>query len=246
MSFTVTVLGCDGSYAAPGGACSGYLLRTGSTSVWLDAGPGTLANLQRHVPLTDVDAVVVTHVHPDHCLELPVVRNALRYILNRSGLRVITTRDVRDLVEHISSGAEPTFSWEVVSDGSEAQVGDLTFRFVRSDHPVETLAVRVTGEGRTLVYSADTGARFDPSALTAHGSGADLALIEATLPTGEEDTVQHLSARQAGAMGTALGARRLLLTHLKPGSDAAARQGEAEAAFAGPVGLAVLHHSYEV
>ncbi len=64
--FTLTVLGTDGSYPAPGGACSGYLLQAGGRSVWLDAGPGTMANLQLHVGLEQLDAVVVSHAHPDH------------------------------------------------------------------------------------------------------------------------------------------------------------------------------------
>lgn len=245
-SFTVTVLGCDGSYAGPGGACSGYLLRTETTTVWLDAGPGTLANLQRHVALGDLDAVVVSHEHPDHCLELPVLHNALKYLLHVSGLRVITTGGVRSIVDGINDGAEPTFCWEVATDGSGSRVGDLAFRFARSDHPVETFAVRVTGPGGSLVYSADTGNGFDPAALDVDGSGVDLALIEASLAPSREDTVQHLSGRQAGTMASALGARRLLLTHMSPGSDPAARCEEAASTFDGPIEVATMHHTYGI
>ena len=79
MGLTVTVLGCDGSYAGPDGACSGYLVSSGDTHVWLDCGPGTLANLQRHIDLHDLSAIVVSHSHPDHWAELPVAYNALGY-----------------------------------------------------------------------------------------------------------------------------------------------------------------------
>src|SRR5581483_215884 len=66
VAFVLTVLGCSGSYPGPAQACSGYLLRCQGTVIWLDAGSGTLANLQRHVGLAEVDAVVLTHEHPDH------------------------------------------------------------------------------------------------------------------------------------------------------------------------------------
>src|SRR4051794_5409200 len=100
------VLGCDGTYAGPGGACSGYLVQSGTQRLWLDAGPGTLARLQQHVALTDVDALVVTHEHPDHCGELPVLRNALRFVLGVAGLPVLTTAGTRRLVEQLTGGAE--------------------------------------------------------------------------------------------------------------------------------------------
>ncbi|MEJ7583806.1 MAG: MBL fold metallo-hydrolase [Acidimicrobiales bacterium] len=221
-------------------------MRTDTTCIWLDAGPGTLANLQRHVSVGDLSAVVVTHEHPDHCLELPVLRNAMRFALDLSGLRVITTAGVRDLVDDISDGAEPTFVWEVVTDGSTIRVGDLELRFVRSDHPVETYAVVIGQDQRRVFYSADTGAGLDPASVGTGGHGVDLAIIEATLPPDREGTYQHLSGRQAGAMARDLGARRLLLTHLSPGTDGKARQDEAETTFDSPVELATIHHSYEV
>ncbi len=79
MGLSITVLGCSGTYAGPGGACSGYLVRSNDTSVWVDTGPGSLANLQQHIDLASLDAIVVSHSHPDHWGELGVVRNALKY-----------------------------------------------------------------------------------------------------------------------------------------------------------------------
>ena len=67
----LTVLGCSGSYGAPaGGACSGYLVRAGDASIWMDCGNGTFAHLQQHLEIEDLTAVVLTHGHPDHCVDI--------------------------------------------------------------------------------------------------------------------------------------------------------------------------------
>ncbi len=246
MGLTLTILGCDGTYAGPGGACSGYLLRSATTSVWIDAGSGTLSALQRHVALADLDAVIVTHVHPDHCLELPVLRNALRFGVGIEGLRVVSTAEVRDLVDQITGGAAPTFGWEVATSGDSLDIGDLHCSFARTDHPVETLAVRVGHGGRSLVYTSDTGPRFTLAGLVLDGGGVDLVLCEATLAAEREGDAPHLSGRQAGTMAAAAGARRLVLTHLAPGSDPVARQAEAATTYDGPITVAIAGDTHEI
>jgi ribonuclease BN (tRNA processing enzyme) len=245
VGLTLTVLGCDGTYAGPGGACSGYLVRSETTSLWVDAGSGTLSALQRHVALADLDAVIVTHAHPDHCLELPVLRNALRFGVGVEGLAVVTTAEVRDLVEHLTGGAEPTFAWQVVTGGDTLDLGDLHCTFAGTDHPVETLAVRVDHDSHSLVYTADTGPRFTLAGLVPAG-GVDLALCEATVPADREGEAPHLSGRQAGTIAAAAGARRLVLTHLAPGSDPVARRAEAATTYDGPITVAATGVTYRI
>jgi ribonuclease BN (tRNA processing enzyme) len=247
VSLSVTVLGCSGTYAAPGGACTGYLVRGGGVNVLLDCGPGVLANLQQHLALGDLDAVVVSHEHPDHCSELGVLQNAWRYALGRERLRVLGTAGARGKAEGLASHGtvEPTFAWNDLVDGSRAELGGLTLTFSRTDHPVETLAVRVDdAEGRSLAFSADTG----PDWSFAHlGAGIDLALCEATfLAEREPDGISHLSARQAGAMCREAAVARLVITHHWPGDDLDAHRAEAEAAFGAPVEVAELHATYVV
>lgn len=241
MTLSVTVLGCSGSYPGPGGACSGYLVRGAGTTLWLDAGSGTLANLQRHVSLHDVDAVVLSHEHPDHWSDVEGFRVACAYVVERSGVPVYATAGVG---ERVFPDFEPVLEWHVVGDGDQVQIGGLAVRFARTDHPPETLATRVDADGRSLAYSADTGARWSFEAL---GPGINLALCEATyLSDREKPGSTHLSARQAGAMARRAGVGRLLLTHLWPIIDPARAREEAAAAFGGPVAVAQLHREYDV
>lgn len=240
---TITVLGCSGTYAGPGGACSGYLLRTAATSVWMDCGPGSLANLQRHVPLTELDGIVVSHSHPDHWLELPVTLNALRYGLDlpRAGLPLLWTARTAEQFRKIAPDPRPTFAPQVVDARSVARIGDIDLRFSRTDHPVETLAIRAEQGGRSVVYSADTGDGWRLASLGSDiGKTIDLAVVEATLDESEAGVVQHLTATQAGRQAAQAGVASLLLTHLAPGSDADARRADAARTFDGPIEVAEI------
>jgi len=239
--FSLTVLGTDGSYPGPGGACSGYLLRAGGFCTWLDAGPGTLANLQLHIPLAHLDAVVVSHAHPDHWSDLEGLYVALRYFVGRQGLPIYAPDGLRDVM----SGERPdgTFDWHVIKDGASADLGPVRWTWARTDHPVETLAARAETQGRSLGYSADTGPRWSLSSL---GEDLNLALIEASLATEAEGSLQHLSARQAGALAAAAGAQRLLLTHLAPPIDRARAREQAELTYGAEVEVAEVGRTWQI
>ena len=241
--FQCTVLGADGSYPGLNGACSGYLLRTEATAVWLDTGTGTLANLQRHMAPQDLDAVIVTHVHDDHCANLADYRVMLFCADNtREGVPVYAASRVRERLfpngEH-----EPYFIWTEIEGGVVLEIGDFTFRFSETDHPVPTLAVRTDAHGRSLAYSSDTGTEWQLSEL---GSDFDVALVEAALRKGEEDGPFHLSPSQAGLMAREAGAKRLILTHLRPDHDRETIRSEAVATFGADIELAETGATYNV
>ncbi|MGI8983154.1 MAG: MBL fold metallo-hydrolase [Acidimicrobiales bacterium] len=236
----MTVLGCSGSYAGPGGACSGYLLDDGTTRLWLDAGPGTLANLQRHIAFDDLDAIVLSHEHPDHWTDLEGWAVVCRYRLDRRAFPIYAPAGLR---EHTYTPGSPAFAWHTVAGGDSVRAGTMALMFSRTDHGPETLAVRIDAGGRSLGYSADTGSAWSLEAL---GPGLDLVLCEASLSTEEEDTMQHLSARQAGAQARAAGAGRLVLTHLWETVDLGEAQSRGAEAFGAPVAVAEVGARYEV
>jgi len=241
MAMTLTVLGSSGSYAGPGQACSGYLVSSHGTNVWVDCGPGTLANLQQHIALEDVTGIVASHAHADHWVELTVAHVAFEHYLEREGVPVFGTAEVRERLE-AARGAKlgPTFDWQTITDGSSFELGGMRFSCAETDHPVETLAMRIDDleGGRTLVYSADTGSEWPLSAL---GGDVDLALCEATLPEEEAGTFTHLTARQAGEAARDAGAGRLVITHLAPGLDQDRARRQAAEAFGKDVEVATPH-----
>lgn len=256
----VTVLGASGSYPGPGRACSGYLVEGGGVRVVLDLGSGTLANLMavlaaRRAPavpegladarlLDDVDAVVISHEHPDHWTDLTGLRVALRYGSGRRGLPVHLTAGTRDVLGRVCDELDPPFDLHEIDDGHLVRVGGLALRFSATDHYVPTLACHVTDGVHALAYSADTGPYWS---LRRWGEHVDLALLECShLADREAEGVLHLSARQAGVMAAEGGAGSLLLTHLVPGLDRAEALAEARAEFAGPVALAEERRTYVV
>lgn len=240
MALTVTVLGCSGSFPGAGGACSGYLVDDGATRAWVDAGSGTLANLQRHVALDEVDAVVLSHEHPDHWTDLEGWKVALRYLLERTAFPVYAPASLK---RRTFPDTDAQLDWHDVADGDRADVGTLSFAFSRTDHGPETLGMRVDGGGRSFGYSADTGPGWSVEAL---GAGLDLVLCEATVGVEDEGKMQHLSARQAGASARDAGARRLVLTHLWPTLDAERARAEGSDAFGAEAEVASVGARYEV
>ena len=247
MTITVTVLGSSGSYPGRDKACSGYLVRGGGTTVWMDAGSGSMSNLQKHIRLDEVDAVVISHEHPDHWADLNGFQVACAY---GDGPDCVQVYAPSTLCEFMYTFNKASLEWTVITDGSQVQIGGQAWSFSRTDHPPETLAARVEVDGAVLGYTADTGTGWSPSSL---GEGMDLLLAEATFQdkdaaevAAEGTSVGHLSARQAGELARAAGVRRLVITHIWPTHDVDLSRRQAEEGFGGPVEVADDGDKFEV
>jgi ribonuclease BN (tRNA processing enzyme) len=231
---SVIVVGCDGSWTGPGGAGSGYVVASGTTCLLLDAGPGTFANLQQCIEPATIDAVIISHHHPDHWTDLYALTTHARFALGRQGIPVYAPAG---LAERARLEDSPVIEWHEVTDGDTVQIGALACVFCRTDHSFETLAVRIDGGGRALGYSADTGPGWSLAEL---GTDLDLVLSEATYTVEHEGTAGHLSGRQAGEQARKAGARRLVVTHRWPTIDPSTLADEAQVAFGSAVEQAAI------
>ncbi len=240
----LTVLGSSGSYGAPfGGACSGYLLREGDTAIWMDCGNGTFPILQEHIDPGELSAVVITHEHPDHCVDIYGLHVLLRYGLDVEGMPVFAPGGAEERLGSLVANWGPTFEWNAIDEGDKARVGAIDLRFSRTDHPPPTYAVEATAAGRRLIYTADTGPAWS---IDAFGAGADLVLSEASYLHDDIPIDIHLSAHQAGVAAREAKARRLLFTHLWPQVDPEASIAEGSEAYGDAITLAVPHLVTEI
>jgi ribonuclease BN (tRNA processing enzyme) len=228
------VLGCDGSWVGPGGAGSGYLVRAGGTTLCLDTGPGTFAHLQQVIDPATLDAVLISHHHPDHWSDLYGLETHARFASEQTPIPIVAPAG---LAVRTRLQDSPVLRWQTVTDGSRVAVGEVSCSFHRTEHSGETLAVRLDAAGRSLGYSADSGPGWSLSEL---GTDLDLVLCEATYTREHEGEAGHMSGRQAGEQARRARARRLVVTHRRPAIDARTLASEAEAAFGGPVEQAII------
>lgn len=239
-ALTVTVLGSSGSYAAPDNPCTGFVVQSAGAAVLYDCGPGTAGPLQAAIELDDLSAIVLSHCHPDHWLELPVLRNVFTWFVPRSGIPVYGTARTAEMDEAVTvrvPGAPTPFDWTVIDASSRVTIGDQQWSFDRTDHPVETLAARVSSDGVSVLFTSDSGPRWS---FDEFGEGVDGAFCDAShLACHEGHGIPHMSAREAAVRASAAGVGRLVLTHLIPGSDPVAHREEAAAAYGGPVDVAL-------
>lgn len=219
----LTILGANGPYPGADGACSGYLVEGGGARLMLDAGSGSLARLMARLPLTELDAVVLSHLHFDHMSDLLPMVYALSFSGRTTPLRVIAPdapEGVRALLNR------PEFCIEVPSDTA---VGGLLLSFVPARHPVPAYMVSVEEGGRRLAFTGDTNTC---ECLEAFAAGAHLLLADAGLLARDwSEKSPHLSAALCGELAARAGATRLMLTHLSPRYDPDEVLAEAAAAF---------------
>ncbi|NOY54572.1 MAG: MBL fold metallo-hydrolase [Actinobacteria bacterium] len=239
----MTVLGSNGTFSTPGRPTSGYLITHADTRIWVDTGSGTFAALQAVIDYRTVDAVVVTHVHADHSVDLFGFHYAIKYGPGgKAGIPVFCPEGLHEQVTCYLGGPKHdpagSFDFRICDDGATATIGSIGLAFALTDHGVPTLAVRAEADGRVLTYSSDTGPAGGWSRLA---DGADLFVCEATYQGAAEDKPwhQHLTASEAGKIARSRGADKLMLTHVWPFLDPSRSVTEAEATFGRPVSLAV-------
>ncbi len=247
----LTVLGGSAACPNPGGASSGYLVEQDGFALVVDTGPGTIPVLRRYVDPRDVGAVVISHLHSDHTVDLVPFRYGLRYIPDGRGPKVPLWLPPhgKDFLSRLSDvfaiGAEagqPFFETEFDVDeydpGDLLQLGPFTITFMPTKHFIDCWAMRIEADRRVLVYLADSS--YYPE-LASFARNADLLVCEATMPPQRPDEPKsdgHMTAADAGRVATAASTTHLLLTHIwqEHGLGNAAEQ--ARSTFGGAITIA--------
>jgi len=231
----------------PGGANSCYLMRAAGTAVLLDVGSGAAGKLQCAADYAKLDAIVISHMHPDHFFDLVALRHGLKYAnavgrermplwLPPGGIEILST-----LSTLISEGARRSFFDDAYAiheyePAVPLFVGGLRITFARTQHFISAYAIRVEHDGKSVAYSADTA---PCDAVIEHARDTDLFLCEAALGLeAEQGGRGHSNAYEAGEMAARAGAKRLVLTHYPAKFSAAELIAAARTRFNGPIEVA--------
>jgi ribonuclease BN (tRNA processing enzyme) len=254
----ITVLGKSPSWQDADGACSGYLIEERGLAVLLDCGNGVFSKLRRFRDYTTVDAVVVSHMHADHFLDLVPFSYALTYAPRQQPVPVDRwpgTDCPACPALHVPLGGRETLRRVVGAWGNEDLVenafelheydatealdlGPLRVSFHAVPHFLTTHAIELasTNGGGRFTFGADCRPTDE---LTTFAAGTDLLMVEATLPRPEREGPRgHLTPAEAGEHGRKAGARRLVITHISDELDELWARREAERTFGGPVEVA--------
>ena len=239
MRVRLSVLGGCGAWPAAGQACSGYLVEHDGFTVLVDPGYATLPRLLEILPAERVDAVLVSHGHPDHTADLHPLLRARALGGDPPPLPVhappgavdrVVALDRPGLLDHAYLRCEFT-------PGDRFEVGPFQVETRALPHFVPNAGMRLTAGGRTLAYTGDTGPSPEVVALARE---ADLFLAEATyawrVPSGSEAYLS--TGTQAGQHATRAGVGRLLLTHVWPTIPPVTVAEAARHHFEGPTGVA--------
>ncbi|HEY3924572.1 MAG TPA: MBL fold metallo-hydrolase [Acidothermaceae bacterium] len=241
----LTIVGCSGSHPGPESSCSCYLVEHEGFRLLLDLGNGSLGPLQRFINPNDIDAIYLSHLHGDHWLDLVPLAHVRRHPRDAE-VRVlpvmapVTERGrIAGAFGVPASDLDDIYAFEDPADGA---IGPFDVKLIRTQHPVETHAIRLTAGGKTLVYTADTGP-FD--ALSGFALGADLLLAEAGFADGMPPKM-HLRGMEGGRLAADADVGQLVITHVAPWDDSAAALAAAREMFVGSTTLAWPGAVYDV
>lgn len=237
----ITVLGGCGAWPGAGQACSGYLVEHDGFRLLVDPGYATLPRLLERVPAERVDAVLISHGHPDHCADLhPLLRARSMGEDPAPALPVYAPPGAVDRVLALDRPGllDRAYAVGEFVPGASLEFGPFGIDTWSLPHFVPNAGIRLRAGGSVLAYTGDSGPSPDLGPLA---RGADVLLAEATYPERvPTDSERHLSsAAQAGELAARTDVGRLVLTHLLPGSDPRAAEAAARRGFEGEISVAL-------
>jgi ribonuclease BN (tRNA processing enzyme) len=253
----LVVAGSSSSIPRPDRACSSYLVDDGETPVVFDLGTGAFANLRRYVDYDRLGAVVISHMHADHFIDLIPLRYALRYGERRRAAKLPVYLPpggialLRAMVSALPREAGDDFLTTVfeLSEYDPARTlalaGGASLRFAHTAHYIPAFAVRWERDGASVTYSADTA---PDERVVALARETDVFLCEATLRHGaaEHGMRGHSSAAEAAEMAREAGVRRLILTHYGEESTSTDLDEAAREVYTGEIEVADDHRTIDL
>jgi ribonuclease BN (tRNA processing enzyme) len=250
----LTIVGCSGSYPGPDSPASCYLVQADDAAgrTWnllLDLGNGALGALHRYVDPLAVDAILLSHLHADHCIDITSYYVLRKYHPSGSqpAIPIYGPRGTaRRLARAYDLPRKPGMSeeFEFHRHRRKLTLGPFTIESREVDHPVDAYAMRISAGGATMVYSGDTG---PTQALVDIARDADLFLCEAAFREQDDNPPSlHLTGREAGETAQQAGVKRLVVTHVPPWHDEELILAEAVPAFDGPTELARPGATYDL
>lgn len=216
----LSVLGCNGPYPAPGGACSGYLLNCNGKNILLDMGNGTLSNFQKITKLENIDMIILSHLHSDHISDMMVLRYALQVKAAKGEvvkpIRLYAPNSPKEDFDRLN--IKDVFNLTPIFEDLKIDIDDLKISFKVMKHPVLSFAVSVQYNEKRFVYSGDTSWNEE---LIDFASAADALLVDSCLLSCEKKdaNVAHLTAEECGIVASRARVKKLLLTHFWPEND---------------------------
>ena len=238
MSVQVTVLGCSGTHTGPDRMCSSYMVESDGFRLLLDCGNGSLSNLQRRWDVGEVDAVIISHLHPDHFADLYGLYYALRF--HPDGPRsvpVYAPKGAWEFASQLLDSADrfaQTCVFSAAKASDQLNLGPFEVTLFASAHPVETLASRVRAGDVVVAYTGDSG----PCEELQHAArDADLFLADSTWLEHQRPLPSdvHMTGHEAGVIAAAANVNRLVTTHVFPSTDPLEVAAEAAKAYDGEV-----------
>ncbi len=241
----LTIVGCAGSFPGPDAPASCYLVEAEAEGrtwrILLDLGSGALGPLQRYADPLDVDAVFLSHLHADHCLDLCGYYVIRRYHPRGQQPRIpvwgpVGTADRMARAYDLPTEPGMREEFDFLTYDGPVEVGPFRIEPVAVEHPVPAYGLRVSADGVTVGYTGDTG---PCGGLDEIARDVDLLLAEASFVSGEDNPESlHLTGTDCGRVATRMGSRKLLITHVPPWYDPEIALAEARAVYDGPSDLA--------
>ncbi len=239
-------IGIWGGYPNKNEATSAFLIEQNGFRCLVDCGSGVLAAVQNYTELRDLDAVIISHYHPDHIADIGVLQHAamVGMQLKEWDTPLLIYAHDKDLDEFKKLSYKGVTEGRAIQESETLNLGPWQVSFCETIHPVYCLAMKFTANGRTAVFTADTSWKEE---LVSFSENADLVIAESNLYEKYLGIIQgHMSGSQAGELAERSNAKRLLLTHLPQYGDLAEILNAAKSSYSGEVEFAVIGKSYEI